>query len=79
LHKDNTYVKKTRYLGKGDDQKMEETGTYKWNKSENEIILNGITDEPNKYFVEEGAIVQADMDGERITGELSMYCILRKR
>ncbi|MDR1153485.1 MAG: copper resistance protein NlpE [Bacteroidales bacterium] len=77
LHKDNTYVKKTKYLGKDDNQETE-TGTYKWSNLENEIILQGITNAPNKYFVDEGAIVQADMDGERITGELSMNYILRK-
>ncbi len=78
LHKDNTYVKKTKYLGKGDHQKTEVTGTYKWSQSGNGIILEGITDAPNKYFVDEGAIVQADMEGERITGELGMKYILRK-
>ncbi len=78
LKKDNTYVKKTKYLGKKDSQKSEVTGKFTWSHSGNGIILEGITGAPNKYFVTEGALVQADMDGERITGELGMKYILQK-
>lgn len=78
LKRDNTFVKKTKYLGKGDRQTFEEKGKYSWDNAGNMIILEGITSAPNKYYVSEGAITQLDMSGNVITGELSEKYRLKK-
>jgi uncharacterized lipoprotein NlpE involved in copper resistance len=76
LDKDN-YVKSTKYTGK--KGVYEEKGNYTWNTEGNTIILNGIVDAPNQYFVVENAIIQLDMSGSLITGELADRYILHKK
>ena len=75
LEKD-TYVKKMEYVGKKDI--IVEKGEYTWNEEGNTIILSGITDAPNKYFVGENMLIQLDMNGNRITGELADMYVLHK-
>jgi len=75
LERDN-YVMSTRYIGK--KEVYEERGNYTWNTEGNIIILNGIVDAPNQYFVTENAIIQLDMYGSRIDGELGDRYVLRK-
>ncbi len=78
LRKDNTFTKKTKYLGKPNATTTEVTGKYSWSHSGNTIVLDNITDAPNKYAVTEGAITQLDMDGSPITGELWLQYRLSK-
>ncbi|MDR2037740.1 MAG: copper resistance protein NlpE [Bacteroidales bacterium] len=78
LKKDQTFIKKTKYLGKGDQKVFEVTGKYKWDDAQSMVILENITDAPNKYYVTEGAITQLDMDGNVITGDNSMKYRLAK-
>jgi uncharacterized lipoprotein NlpE involved in copper resistance len=73
---DSTYVKRTEYVGK--KETFEDEGKYTWNTEGNTVILEGIKDAPNQYFVGENALIQLDMDGKRITGELADQYILRK-
>jgi uncharacterized lipoprotein NlpE involved in copper resistance len=74
---DTDYSVKTVYLGK-DKTEYKETGTYSWDKSGQIITLEGIKNAPNKYFVGENQLIQLDMNGDRITGELADKYILRK-
>jgi uncharacterized lipoprotein NlpE involved in copper resistance len=75
---ENTYVRKTEYVNKK-HQVFEEKGNFTWNADGNTIILDGITDSPNRYFVESNALVQLDMDGNRITGDLANMYVLTKK
>ncbi|MCH7403183.1 copper resistance protein NlpE [Belliella kenyensis] len=70
LESGNSYVKKTIYLGKKDQQVIESSGTFSWLEDGNTIILE-TEDEPNKYLVGENVLFHLDMDGNRITGELA--------
>ena len=72
----DTYVKKTEYVGQIGI--FEERGSFTWNEEGNTIILSGITGAPSKYFVGENKLIQLDMDGNRITGELADMYILHK-
>lgn len=74
---DSAYVKKTEYVNKKDSS-SEEKGKYTWNDKGNTIILDGIKDAPNQYFVGENTLIQLDMDGNKITGETADLYILRK-
>lgn len=74
---DSTYVKKSEYVNKK-DATFEEKGKYAWNDKGNTIILDGIKDAPNKYFVGENTLTQLDMEGNKITGETADLYILKK-
>jgi copper homeostasis protein (lipoprotein) len=73
------FVLETKYLGKPntDFQKIE--GMYNWSEKNNVIRLNGITDRPNMFFVGENYLIQLNMMGERITGELETAYFLKKQ
>jgi uncharacterized lipoprotein NlpE involved in copper resistance len=77
LNLDKTYLLKISYLGKGDNS-VEEKGTFSWNETGNIITLAGLKNRPNQYFVGENILIQLDMMGNRITGNLAENYILRK-
>lgn len=74
---DETYLKKTKYLGK-DKKVYEEFGDYTWKEDGNTLVLEGINSEPVEYLVRENSLMQMDMQGNRITGDLSEKYILKK-
>ncbi|NDV78911.1 copper resistance protein NlpE [Dysgonomonas sp. 511] len=74
---DSSFVKKVEYVGKKGG-KFEEKGKYTWNAEGNTVILDGIKDAPNKYFVGENTLTQLDMDGNKITGANADMYILKK-
>lgn len=78
LAKDETYTKKTKYLGK-DEKVFEELGDYTWKEDGNTLILEGIDSEPMEYMVRENSLMQMDMQGNKITGDLSEKYILEKQ
>ncbi len=78
LNTDKSYVKQTSYLGK-DGKVFEDKGFYSWNSEGNTITLIGVTNAPNQYFVGENMLIQLDMEGNRITGNLSDKYVLRKK
>jgi len=78
LNRDHTYVIERLYLGKSDEV-FTKTGDFTWNEAGSTIILSNITDAPNSYFVGENHIVQLDIEGKRITGELAQMYVLRKK
>jgi len=79
LNTDNTYLLRTNYIGKPDAQAIEKTGAITWNAEGNTVILGGIENAPNQYFVGENKVIQLDMTGQRITGQLADKYILTKQ
>ena len=75
--KDSTYVRRTKYLGKGDSKVDEEHGNFKWLEGST-IELEGIADASNKYFVGENTLTHLDTEGNKVTGELADHYILKK-
>jgi uncharacterized lipoprotein NlpE involved in copper resistance len=71
-----TYIKKVEYVGK--DGFFEDKGIYTFDKEDNTIVFEGITDSPNKYLVDGTCLIQLDMEGNRITGELADMYVLQK-
>ncbi|GHV00379.1 lipoprotein [Bacteroidia bacterium] len=71
---DSTYVRNTEYK-KG---VFEDKGAYKWKEDGSTIVLEGITGAPDSYFVSENYIVQLDMEGNRVEGDLADLYILKK-
>lgn len=78
LKEDMTFIRRTRYLGKGDQTINEETGSFVWDKTGAIVSLKGTNDGPNQYKVGENMLFQLDMNGQRITGSLADNYILKK-
>ncbi|BAQ60760.1 lipoprotein [Geminocystis sp. NIES-3708] len=77
LNQDLSYVLSTQYLGKSEEV-FEVKGTFQWNKAGNTITLDGIKDAPNQFLVGENTLIQLDMTGNRITGNLADKYMLSK-
>lgn len=78
INENNTYNLKTKYDGKG-DKIFEQKGTFTWNKAGNTIILEDVKSGPNQYFVAENKLIQLDLSGKKITGNLADKYILTKQ
>jgi heat shock protein HslJ/uncharacterized lipoprotein NlpE involved in copper resistance len=76
---DNNFVLITNYLGKKSKAESEFRGSYIWNNEGNTIILKGIENAPNHYFVGENYLKQLDMDGNKIEGDLAEKYMLQKK
>lgn len=73
LRKDMTYAFSAAYLGKP-GKPIEIAGTFSWNDAGNTVILAGLENRPNKYFVGERHLLQLDMKGNKIEGaSASLY------
>lgn len=77
LHSDNTYMLSAKYLGKKDAAEYKSEGKWKWLDGSN-IELEGIENGPSKYFVAENKIIQLDMEGKKIGGNLAEKYALKK-
>lgn len=77
IRQDHTYVLRMRYLGR-EEQARERRGTFTWNQQGNQIQLQGVADRPGRYLVGENQLVQLDLRGNRITGNLADRYVLRK-
>jgi len=77
LNKDMTFIVKTKYKGKSDEV-FEEKGTFKWDETGSIVILEGLKDRPNQFFVGENTLTQLDLEGKKITGALAENYILKK-
>jgi uncharacterized lipoprotein NlpE involved in copper resistance len=78
LNKDSTFVIKTKYLGKGAAKVFEERGNFIWDKTGGIISLAGLKGKPSQYKVGEDKLIQLDMEGKTITGQLADKYILTK-
>ncbi len=79
LNADNTYLLRIKYLGKGDGRYTESTGSLTWNNEANIVMLGGVTDGPIQYIIEENRVIQLDLAGNRITGDLADNYILARQ
>ncbi|MCH8568899.1 MAG: copper resistance protein NlpE [Balneolales bacterium] len=78
IGENETFRLSARYLGKDDVENVYTTeGSYVWDESGNVIILLGLENRPAHYFISENYVVQLDMEGRRITGDLADQYVLR--
>jgi heat shock protein HslJ len=77
LNEDLSFVLLTQYLGKSEEV-FEVKGTFKWNEAEKTITLDGIKEAPNQFLVGENTLIQLDMSGNRVTGDLADKYVLSK-
>ncbi|AXJ02077.1 NlpE N-terminal domain-containing protein [Cyclonatronum proteinivorum] len=78
LTRDESFVLTIQYLGKDDEPQTTE-GDFFWNEAGNTVTLAGVENRPAQFFVAENAVIQLDMDGQRVTGDLADLYILRKQ
>jgi uncharacterized lipoprotein NlpE involved in copper resistance len=78
LNNDGTYRVNYQYLGKGDDDVFAHTGTFKWNNDGNTVILDS-EEIPPYYKVGENTLIQLDMRGKKIVGNLADNYVLKKK
>ncbi len=77
---DNSYILRTKYLGKDSGNVFTSNGNFEWNSKGNTITLkNEHENSVKQYFVGENYIAQLDMKGARITGDLAEMYILHKQ
>ena len=77
LREDLTYLLQYQYIGRqGGGFTL--AGTFKWNEDGNSITLDA-QNLPPHYRVGENRLIQLDMDGELITGELADSYVLIKQ
>lgn len=76
LNKDSTFVMHTKYLGKAKQKVFEQNGTFSWDESGSIIVLQDLKIKPNEYMVGENTLMQLDLEGNRITGELADKYVL---
>lgn len=68
-----SYTLYTRYAGK-EDKGNTVSGTFSWNEDGNSITLDGLNESPKQFKVHENSLLQLDMNGDVITGDLAdMY------
>jgi uncharacterized lipoprotein NlpE involved in copper resistance len=77
LANDGTYMVLYQYIGKSDDA-YSQTGTFKWNSDGNTVILDN-KEIPPYYKVGENTLIQLDMNGETIVGDLANNYVLKKK
>jgi len=78
LNADLTFTLKTKYLGKGDGKVFQEAGSFVWDKTGGIISLEGLKGRPSQYKVGENRLIQLDMEGNVITGDLAEKYVLIK-
>lgn len=78
LTQDERFTLTTIYLGEDETPHTTE-GSFFWNDAGNTVTLAGVEDRPAQFFVAENAVIQLDMDGNRVTGDLADLYILRKQ
>ena len=76
LNQDNTYELTYEYIDKPDST-FTFTGAFAWDDAGN-IIHIEIADAPSYYKVAENKLIQLDMKGDLITGELADNYVLTK-
>lgn len=79
LYPDQQYRLEMTYIGRSEEAFVDE-GRFRWNEAGTTITLEGISaqEQPTQYFVAENRLIQLDMAGERITGELAEAYELHK-
>ena len=80
LNRNSTYKLSTRYMGEEDIQAVVKEGAFKWTEDGSTIVLESLNNNeyPTKYKVGENKLIQLDLDGNVITGELADDYVLLK-
>lgn len=78
LNADLTFTLKSKYLGKGDGKIFQEAGSFVWDKTGGIISLEGLKGRPSQYKVGENRLIQLDMKGKVISGDLAEKYVLTK-
>jgi uncharacterized lipoprotein NlpE involved in copper resistance len=76
LNSDDTFELSYSYLKQPEDQYTSK-GSFKWNDAGNIITLE-VEDWPPYYLVGENKLIQLDMEGKVITGNLAENYVLKK-
>jgi len=76
LNKDNTYELTYDYIDKPENG-FTSTGNFKWDDTGN-TIKTDIADAPSYYKVAQNKLIQLDMEGNLITGDLADNYVLMK-
>jgi len=76
LNRDETFVLRYEYVDRPNSQFIQ-TGSFKWDKK-GAIITLKVKDTPPYYKVEENRLIQLDMKGKPITGNLADNYVLTK-
>ena len=77
LNKNNTYESSLVYLGKS-ERKIEETGSFSWEKDGSILVLSKENESMNIYKVEENQLRMLDQEGQKIEGVLAENYLLHK-
>lgn len=78
IDRDNNFERVMVYLGKDENGTFREEGMFSWDETGNVITLLN-AEEPNQYHVGENVLFHLDMEGNRITGDLSEHYKLHKK
>ena len=76
LNKDQSFVLLYEYIDRPDSNNNS-TGSFKWDKKGNIVILD-IKNTPPYYKVAENKLIQLDMKGKPISGDLADNYVLKK-
>lgn len=77
LYDDGTFARVTRYVDRAGYTYVDRGG-FSWDAEGRTIRLEGIEDAPDRYQVVENGVIQRDLEGQPITGELaSRYRLAR--
>lgn len=76
---DSLYTLTLNYLGKKDAVAVKKSGRFNWNATGNIITLSNIEGGADKYLVGENKLIQLDLEGNRITGDLAAKYELAKQ
>ncbi len=77
ITKNLDYSLTSLYQGKN-AKKFEQKGKFEWNAEGNKITLQGLENAPNIFLVGENQLIQLDLNGNRITGNLAAKYTLQK-
>lgn len=77
LNPDETYELQYQYIERPENL-YTATGTFTWHSDGASITLEGLENYPPYYWVSEDYMIQLDMEGRRITGDLADNYVLRK-
>jgi uncharacterized lipoprotein NlpE involved in copper resistance len=77
LNADSTFVLRYEYIDRADSVFFHE-GTFTWDETGKTIILD-IENIPPYYQAAENKLIQLDMSGNRITGDLADHYVLEKK
>ena len=75
ITKEGQYFRVRKYLGKPAPNLFEEKGHFSWDPESQELTLDGV-EKPNQYLLEDGNLIQLDIKGNRITGDLAGRYVL---